>query len=90
MFLVDHDQADVVKRCEYGRAGADANPGLPPGQPQPLVVPFPGAHPRVHHGDDVSEASREPGQRLWGQRDLRHQDDHRSALVERGLCAAWR
>ncbi len=82
MFLVDHDQPDVGKRREYGRAGADADPGLSPGQAQPLVVAFPGTHTRVHHGDDVSEAGRKAGSACGSQRDLRHQDDHRFALLE--------
>ena len=90
MLLVDHDQADVRERGEHGRAWPDAHPGLAAGQAQPLVVALPGAHARVHHRDDVSEAGLESRECLWSQRDLRDEDDHAPARLQRRFCAAWR
>src|SRR5207247_176704 len=56
VLLVDHDQAEVAKRSEDGRAGPDADPGLAATKPLPLVVALAQPELRVEHRDSLAEA----------------------------------
>ena len=86
VLLVDDDQArrPAIGR-EDRRARPDADARLAVAQPMPLVAALAGAEPRVQDRDPVAEAGDEARHRLRRHRDLRHEDDHPAAALERRL-----
>ena len=87
MFLIHDHQAKRLHRCEHRRASTDhdARPALP--NLVPFVVPLPGGEVAVQHGDQcllrpVAEPRLEPLNRLWRQRNFRHEHDGSLPLVK--------
>jgi hypothetical protein len=85
MLLVDADHAERRERREHGRAGADDDRRLAADDPLPLVPPLGLGESRVEQRDPVPEARDEAPERLWRQRDLRHEHDRATARGESGL-----
>ena len=85
MFLVHQDHPEVWKRHKQRRPWTDDNIQLSSLCPPALILFFPGAERRVHHGNPVAEACRKPLHRLIGQRDFRDQHDGLSSSFYHAL-----
>ena len=72
MFLVDDDDAEVVKRGEHRRTGADQDGGAAIAAGEPGVEPLPIVHGRVHRHHRHLEAAAEAVDGLRGEANLRH------------------
>ena len=87
MLLVQDDHAQVLDRGEQRRARADDDPRLAALDAHPHAEALDIGHAAVQYSD-LAEARTEPGHRLGGEHDLRHQQDRAAALVEGGLDRA--
>ena len=85
MFLVHQDHPEVWKRHKQRRPWTDDNIQLSSLCPPALILFFPDAERRVHHGNPVAEARRKPLHRLIGQRDFRDQHDGLSSSFYHAL-----
>ena len=86
VLLVDHDQAEVAQRRQDRRARADQHTRLPALEALPDPCPLALRQPRVQHLDESTKAPPHARRRLGSQRDLGHEDDHATALLERVCC----
>ena len=83
VLLIDHDEAELVERGEYRRAGADDDPRLTPMGGAPGVAALAGAALRMHDDDAGTEAALETLDQLRRQRDLGHEHQHLAAMGQR-------
>ena len=82
VFLVDNDEPKIADRSENRASGPHHHASLPRPDPVPLVIPFAIGQRRMQHGDLVAETSREPTDRLRGQRNLRHENNRTTPLIQ--------
>ncbi len=85
VLFVDDDDAEVVKRGEHRRAGADQDGGAAVAAGEPGVEPFPIVHGGVHRYHRHVEAAPEAVDGLRGETDLRHHHQRLLARLEQGL-----
>ena len=71
VFLVDHNDPEVRKRCEQGRPRTDHHIQISLTRPVELVLFLTCAHLRMDHGHPAAEPVVETHQRLVSERDLR-------------------
>ena len=82
VFLVDHDQTQVLEGSEDRRAGADRYPAAPLANAPPVVEAFARGETAVQHGDLFPEPRAEAVHNLVRERDLRHEHDHAALLLQ--------
>src|SRR5262245_53915301 len=75
VLLVDDDGAEIRERGEDRGSGADGNALLSTPKRKPRIVPLAIAQRGVQHRDRVPEYLPEPIDRLWRERNLRHEHD---------------
>ena len=82
VFLVHHDQPQLLRRGKHRRPGADDHPRVATPDAPPLVEAFPSGQPGVQHRSHRAEAPAEPVHHLGREGDLRHQDHGRLAHAQ--------
>ena len=85
MGLVDDDQAQILDRCEHGRARPYDDGRLARSDPAVFPDPLLLGQPTVEHADPAAEAGLNAPDGLRGEGDLGHEQYGSSPVLERVL-----